>query len=174
MAKRQKSGQAAMEFLMTYGWAILVVLVVIGALAYFGILNPQTFLPKRCLLGSGLSCADAKLTVGEFDMRMVNSLANAISVNAVSIEDSNLQNLLGNCTQTISGTFTLLPGQESGAIASANNEIAIKPAGGTPDPCKIAKLTKGTRIKAALHVVYTDQSTQYQHTQDGEVIADVE
>jgi len=29
----QKKGQAAMEFLMTYGWAILVVLIVIGALA---------------------------------------------------------------------------------------------------------------------------------------------
>jgi len=30
-----KKSQAAMEFLMTYGWAILVVLVAIGALAYF-------------------------------------------------------------------------------------------------------------------------------------------
>jgi len=27
----KKKAQAAMEFLMTYGWAILVVLVVIGA-----------------------------------------------------------------------------------------------------------------------------------------------
>ena len=35
-----KKSQAAMEFLMTYGWAILVVLVAIGALAYFGVLSP--------------------------------------------------------------------------------------------------------------------------------------
>jgi len=41
-----KKGQALMEFLMTYGWAILVVLVAIGALAYFGVLNPERFLPK--------------------------------------------------------------------------------------------------------------------------------
>ena len=33
-----KKSQAALEFIMTYGWAILVVLVAIGALAYFGIL----------------------------------------------------------------------------------------------------------------------------------------
>lgn len=33
-------GQAAMEFLMTYGWAILVVLACIGALTYFGVLKP--------------------------------------------------------------------------------------------------------------------------------------
>lgn len=30
-----------MEFLMTYGWAILVVLVSIGALVYFGVFNPS-------------------------------------------------------------------------------------------------------------------------------------
>lgn len=42
-----KKGQAAMEFLMTYGWAILVVLAAIGALAYFGVLSPQNLLPER-------------------------------------------------------------------------------------------------------------------------------
>ena len=52
---KYKKSQAAMEFLMTYGWAILVVLVAIGALAYFGVLKqPQTYLSddecdKLCL-----------------------------------------------------------------------------------------------------------------------------
>lgn len=32
--------QAGLEFLMTYGWAILVVLVTIAVLAYFGVLSP--------------------------------------------------------------------------------------------------------------------------------------
>ena len=43
----KRKGQAAMEFLMTYGWAILVVLAAIGALAYFGVLSPQKLLPDR-------------------------------------------------------------------------------------------------------------------------------
>ena len=42
-----KKGQAAMEFLMTYGWAILVVLAAIGALAYFGVLSPGNLLPEK-------------------------------------------------------------------------------------------------------------------------------
>ncbi len=33
---------------MTYGWAILVVLITIGALAYFGVLNPERFIPDMC------------------------------------------------------------------------------------------------------------------------------
>ena len=38
-----KKSQAALEFLMTYGLAIIVVLIAIGALAYFGILSPCKF-----------------------------------------------------------------------------------------------------------------------------------
>ncbi len=44
------------EFMITYGWAILVVLVAIGSLVYFGVLNPEKYMPPNnkyddCLLG---------------------------------------------------------------------------------------------------------------------------
>jgi hypothetical protein len=60
----RKRAQAAMEFLMTYGWAILVVLIAIGALAYFGVLSPEQFLPEKCVIstGSGLFCDDFTIT----------------------------------------------------------------------------------------------------------------
>jgi len=51
-----KKAQAALEFLMTYGWAILVVLAAIGALAYFGVLSPSNFLPSKCTAGVGMAC----------------------------------------------------------------------------------------------------------------------
>ena len=53
-----KKGQAAMEFLMTYGWAILVVLAAIGALAYFGVLNPGQLLPDKCTFPASFDCID--------------------------------------------------------------------------------------------------------------------
>lgn len=53
-----KKAQAAMEFLMTYGWALLVVLIVIAALAFFGLLNPNRFLPEKCEIAPGLTCLD--------------------------------------------------------------------------------------------------------------------
>lgn len=49
-------GQAAMEFLMTYGWAILAVLVMIGALAYFGVMRVDV--SERCVLTTGFGCRD--------------------------------------------------------------------------------------------------------------------
>ncbi len=38
-----KKGQAAMEFLMTYGWAILAAIIAIGVLAYFGVFSPGKY-----------------------------------------------------------------------------------------------------------------------------------
>lgn len=49
---------------MTYGWALLVVLIAIGALAFFGVLNPSKFLPTQCVLGPGLACEDFKIVKG--------------------------------------------------------------------------------------------------------------
>jgi len=53
-----KKAQAALEYLVTYGWAFLVVLAAIGALSYFGLLNPQKYMPDKCDFGSQLSCVD--------------------------------------------------------------------------------------------------------------------
>jgi len=49
---------------MTYGWAILVVLAAIGALSYFGILNPSKFTPDTCLASSGFACPGKPIVIG--------------------------------------------------------------------------------------------------------------
>ena len=54
----QKRAQAAMEFMLSYGWAIVVVITAISALAYFGVLNPFNFTRERCIFPAGLSCLD--------------------------------------------------------------------------------------------------------------------
>ncbi len=49
--KKNFKGQAAMEYLMTYGWAILVLVIVIAALYY---LLPKT--QETCLFQQGFAC----------------------------------------------------------------------------------------------------------------------
>ena len=86
-----KKGQAAMEFLMTYGWAILVVLAAIGALAYFGVLSPESFLPEKCMLEPGVDCTGFKVTPTETTLVMRNGMGRDLTVNGVAI---------GNCNST--------------------------------------------------------------------------
>lgn len=52
-------GQAALEFLMSYGWAILVVSVTISIIAYFGVPYLQTEEKNRCMIEFPFSCIDA-------------------------------------------------------------------------------------------------------------------
>jgi hypothetical protein len=59
--KMRKKGQAAMEFLMTYGWAILAAIIVIGVLAiYFrpSALTQDSFVMSAPWYGVGLSTTD--------------------------------------------------------------------------------------------------------------------
>jgi len=46
LEKASSKAQSAMEYLMTYGWAILIIAVVLGALFQLGVFNPMTFAPK--------------------------------------------------------------------------------------------------------------------------------
>ncbi|MBW2976406.1 hypothetical protein KY347_03095 [Candidatus Woesearchaeota archaeon] len=84
---RKRKSQAAMEFLMTYGWAILVVLAAIAALAYFGVLSPERFMPEKCVLAPGLACVSFRLETGELEMYISNGLGKTIQITEIALDE---------------------------------------------------------------------------------------
>jgi hypothetical protein len=58
MFKRSKKGQAALEYMITYGWAFVVIIAAISVLGYFGFLNPNKYIPESCEFGEQLKCVD--------------------------------------------------------------------------------------------------------------------
>lgn len=48
-----------MEYLMTYGWAILIILIAVGALFYLGVFDPST--PNTCFIEAPFVCGDVKI-----------------------------------------------------------------------------------------------------------------
>ena len=50
--------QSAMEYLMTYGWAILVIAIVLVALYALGVFNGSAFLHPSCIASSGYICTN--------------------------------------------------------------------------------------------------------------------
>ena len=98
MIKSSKS-QSALEFLTTYGWAFLVILIMIAALAYFGILTPSKVLPNRCIIGPEFSCIDYQIsaTAGTFRLRLKNSLGEPIDVTSISFSTESSASYSG-CT----------------------------------------------------------------------------
>lgn len=127
-----KKGQAAMEFLMTYGWAILVVLIAIGALAYFGVLSPERFLPEKCVIssGSGLFCDEftSDATADTVTIRIKNILTESAWVDSVAIDSP------------------------ACSFSTADTQIA---ADGTTDfalACAVGALSSGDKIKGSLKI----------------------
>jgi len=61
-----------MEYLMTYGWALLVIVVVGAALFALGVLNPNTYTQKRCQGFQYFTYQDSLATPGTFSLDIVN------------------------------------------------------------------------------------------------------
>jgi hypothetical protein len=150
-----KKAQAAMEFLMTYGWAILVVLVVIGALAYFGVLNPQQFLPKKCQFGTGIVCVDHIITEAAAGDQILlnNGMGTDIQVDVIAFDSDSS---VADCR--------IAPG----TVLSAGTETAYA------WTCTVSAGTQGTRVKGNMTLLYTDLTSNIQHSVPGTLLTDIE
>lgn len=89
MAGKSKKTQAALEFLITYGWAILAALIAIGALAYFGVLSPEALLPDRCILPLGIACLDYKVESYRAILVLRNNLGEIVTIDKVAVSANN-------------------------------------------------------------------------------------
>jgi hypothetical protein len=96
-----KRSQIAVEFLMTYGWALLGVFMVVAAIIYFGVIDSSTFVPERCDLGYRLLCKDYQLTkAGVATLAIVNSFPNDIMVTSLEL---NSTKFAGACIYPVPG-----------------------------------------------------------------------
>jgi hypothetical protein len=103
--------QAAMEFLMTYGWALLIILLVIAALAYFGMLNPDRFLPD-------------KVTVSDNRLQVISTSSNRIILkNAGADTLMNLQVNMTNHNCIQSQPATIAPGEVKSLILLCSDSV---------------------------------------------------
>ena len=138
-----KKSQAAMEFLMTYGWAILVVLVAIGALAYFGVLSPDNFLPSKCQLPAGIACTDFKLDSSG------TGTVTVVLRNGLGFDTTGITVAASGCTTDATGSLT--NGQQTSFAAT------------------VCSLTSGSKFSGDVNVSYTNSDTGLAHKVQGTI-----
>ena len=84
ISKNEKA-QAAMEFMMTYGWAVVGVMVAIGALAASGALTTTFFVPEGCFLPSGIACVDSRVESDNIQIVITNNIGGPLIVLNVTV-----------------------------------------------------------------------------------------
>ena len=148
LGKFGKRVQAALEFILSYGWAIIAVLAAIAALAYFGILDPGKFIPEKCVLPAGMSCLDYRVESYRVILVLQNAQGDAITVDEVGVS-SNGQKCQFNETTIIN-----------------NNEKAIF----TIEQCDNGPI--GKKFDGTLSVIYAIEG-QLKHKIVGELKAKI-
>ena len=130
---------------MTYGWAILVVIIAISALSYFGVFKGDRFLPDTCIITPGITCLDFKATTDSLDVVVQNNLGQDITVTDVEVT---------SCSDT---TAIALKSGDKTTFAFASCSFGAT----------------GTKLKTDIAVTYRDQELLY-HTKTGQIITRVE
>ena len=156
----QKKAQSALEFLTTYAWAFIVMITVIGVIAYFGVLRPQKILPDRCAL-TGFDCQAYSIgSGGNIELRLKNGLGQTITVTGITFSAE---------SGTITGCTLASPPSLPYANWAAGN---ITDFSWTSCNFGGAGLAKGDKIKILPKVDYYDSraGVQYARVTEGEIL----
>ncbi|MBR9677210.1 hypothetical protein GOV04_03645 [Candidatus Woesearchaeota archaeon] len=84
---KDKKGQAAMEFMMTYGWAILALLTSVGVLAYLGVLDPARYMNPTCVMEAGIGCVDFDINSEKAQFFLVNNIGQDLTIISINFSD---------------------------------------------------------------------------------------
>lgn len=151
-----RRGQAALEFLTTYGWAFLVILVMIGALAYFGILSPDKFLPERCTFSTETPCRDMQVSVSDgvkfYVTNNIGEKITAINFTVTSVDTGTS----ASCTP--SGTAAEIDVSASKEFTCSGSSFG---------------LSEGSKAKFLVEGNYTRANGKYPKQVSGEIYAKV-
>ena len=78
MAMKATKGQAAMEYLVTYGWALLILFIVVAYLLTSGAFSAGSFAAQECVLQPDLSCSPFVIYREGADTKLKFTLTNGL------------------------------------------------------------------------------------------------
>jgi len=151
-------GQAALEYLLSYGWAILIVIIVGAALYSLGVFSPGTWTGKRTTGFAQFQVVDFKMDDGG---NVTLILGNRVG-KTVQLDSINLTLKGGTCSKSIGTSF--------GPNVQKNWTLQCGGSDGTNWPDLTVK--SSYTITADLH--YTDPDSGLTHIDSGNLFGAVE
>lgn len=146
--KAKRKAQSAMEYLMTYGWAILIVIIVAAALYALGVFNPATWTGHSATgFGAMGVPTDWVYSGAEYNVTLRNGLGETVTIYNVTAKSGT-----SYCTPTTS----LSPAPTIGAGGTMAFDFNACPS-----------LTTGSSYSVGVTVTYKTQSGTYNQTVSG-------
>ena len=102
---KQKRGQAATEFFMTYGWAIVLLVLAIATLIVIGVF--QRDISTSCDVDEPFSCQDAFITENAIVLKIAAKEFGTAQVESITINDQPCPKIIGREALTPEGLTTV-------------------------------------------------------------------
>ena len=80
-----KKGQAAMEFLMTYGWAILAAIIAIGVLAYYGVFSPAKYIGGSAIVNAPFYANAWSVNTTAVTLELKNNGGDTVNITSTTV-----------------------------------------------------------------------------------------
>ena len=121
---KKNRGQAALEFLTTYAWAFIMILILIAAITYFGVIRPKDILPNRCLFSPEIECVAYALSSADdtFRLKLKNNVGDTITATSLNLNNEGSTNI--DCTNPSMPTNWAYRGLADLAFTNCNLEAA--------------------------------------------------
>ena len=137
--------QSAMEYLMTYGWAILIISIVLGSLFSLGVFSTSSFASTACIPSSGYSCSITQYSHGATGIVATIGQSTGTSWNAFAYY------FCSGCTLGTGGyptaAYNAAPTSTTMATGSSQSVYLLVPASATS--------TVGTVVSGSVWVCWT-------------------
>ena len=162
-----KNAQAAIEYLMTYSWAILILAVVIGAFFYMNVFNPNQDICS--FQTSGFSCFSRKLTPNGLILLLQVS---GKDVRVIGFNCTASDEWVASDFQIAGSNVTIYSGEYKPLNGDAGNPAPLQcwKADGTT----LSAQDAGQYYKGNLYIHYVDLDTGNDHKLIGRIIGMVE
>ena len=165
VAHRACRGQSAMEFLMTYGWAILVLIIVVAVLFYIGVLNPKNTQTNTLLFAPGLSAFTFRLgnVSGALELDLGQAQGKSIVITGISCSQEAAAPI-----RDLSSPILISTGEHRWVSGpNSNNEVLCRGEADQPLPPENTQL--GERYKGRVCLRYQESDTGLNRTVCGDL-----
>lgn len=142
-------GQSALEFLMTYGWAILIMLVVLSVLFYIGVINPRNAAGNSLVFQPGFTAYDYAInSTGGLYLDLGNGQGDTIVITGIA------------CSTESNGTAN------SGSVEVGNGERKLVT---SSIPVNCTGADAGQFYKGYVRLVYNFKESSIPHQSLGDI-----
>jgi hypothetical protein len=159
-----RKGQIASELMSTYGWSALMIMMVVGTMAYYISDDPGKFAPDSCYIEAGKYCTDFKIAKEGIVIQITS--ADPIPWILKEIEFTDEKGIIENCKATITeDNYFSSSDRYTYTIGNVDGEQGI-------GICNIKEGYSG-KIKADVIITYENTNSGFEHKTKGYMIAEV-